>query len=66
MWRLDELKRRCSEQVLAATLAQAVGAEAEPPDWDEVRAEFDRWLVSEPPHTDPDQLALDRALGLRG
>ncbi len=65
LW-LDELERRVSTNVLAATLAQASGAEGvEVPDWYEVRADFDRQLAAEPERGDDTQLTQLRALGLR-
>lgn len=66
VWQLEELERQTTTQILAATYARSMGADVEIPDWWEVRAEFDAWLISEPPRVDPDREVLMRALGLRG
>lgn len=63
--RLEELQSQVSTQILAATLARSMGSEVEVPDWYEARAEFDAMLVARPARTNPDDLVLDRALGLR-
>jgi len=64
---LQDLRQHVDHQILAATMAAAMGAEVEMPDWAKIRTEFDQELVREPERdtTDPDRLVMMRALGLR-
>lgn len=62
---LEELRQQVTTNTLAATLAQAMGADAEIPDWPTTRAGFDAALAAEPRTVDPDEMTLSRALGLR-
>jgi hypothetical protein len=62
MW--AEVDRAAQTQLLAASVARAMGAEAEVPDLVEVRERFDDWLCSAPA-PDSDEAVMRRALGLR-
>lgn len=64
---LEDFGRQIANAQLIASIQRSLGAEVEVPDWDELRAEFDRWLISPPPDSDggdPDRAVLMRALKL--
>lgn len=61
---LDSLERQVGIYTQAAALQRAMGADVEVPDWSEKRAEFDEWLMSQPPQYAPEELAIRQALGL--
>lgn len=60
----DRLEARALAACTGAIVAQALGAEVEVPDPDQVRAEFDAALAAEPVAVDSDQRVLLSALGL--
>lgn len=62
---LQEIQQRVHTRIVAATMAAAMGAEAEIPDEDEIRTQFDEWLYATPNKEDPEKLALLQGLGLR-
>jgi hypothetical protein len=65
---VEQLERRVQTAVLVAGTARAMGGEAEIPDWDKVRSDFDTDLLSEPePMTaeEYDRFITLKALGLR-
>lgn len=66
---LDKLDQRYQAQVLAATIAAAVGADVNIPDESEVREQFEQLLRQAPGNSDaaaadPDREILRQALGL--
>lgn len=63
----EQVLRQHQNQVLATTVAAALGAQAELPDEFELRRQFDQMLAADPAGTgeDPDRLVLLKALGLR-
>jgi hypothetical protein len=62
MW--AEVDRYMQVQLLAASVAQAMGSDVDLPDVTEARDWFDEWLCSVP-QPDSDETVLRRALGLR-
>lgn len=68
MLNVEALERRVQTMTLVAGMARASGADAEMPDWDKIRADFDAQIAAEPElllPEDTDRLTLLQALGLR-
>lgn len=66
MLRLEALRDQVATLTLAAVLARSQGGNAEIPDLDSIRAEFDQALAAPPEQVaDPDKYVLMQALNLR-
>jgi hypothetical protein len=61
---LERLERQVSALTSGAVVARAIGSDVDIPMIDDVRAEFDAWLCSEPELVDPDMATMRYALGL--
>lgn len=66
---LEDLRRRVDSMTTAAAIAMAIGRDVTPPDWYDVREQFDDDLCAPPDHQRPEYQTPEaiqlRALGLR-
>lgn len=65
MLQLDELERQFHTGALITGMAHAAGAEVQPPNWFQMRSEFDELLAAAPAPVDDRDSTMLQALGLR-